>query len=169
MPEQKGKVFFAKDLKASTKAINLIKKREQFVGYTYDDLDKSNPRKFIKKGMKYKGTLTIGYGHTRGVKPGQQISKKDAEKLLIKDMQSAVKAVKKHVKVKITQNQFDALVSFVFNVGEKAFANSKLLKLINANHVKDASNQFNLWIVSKGRICRGLVNRRAEERKVFLA
>ncbi len=169
LPSQKGRVFYAKNLKPSSQAINLIKKREKFVSYTYDDLDKYNPRKFIKKGMKYKGTLTIGYGHTRGVKPGMQLSKKDAEKLLVKDMKSAVKAVKKHVKVKITQNQFDALVSFVFNVGERAFKDSQLLKYINANRFKDASNQFPLWKVSNGQVCRGLINRRAEERKVFLA
>ena len=162
-----GALKEAKNMSFSNKALNLIKSREQLVLYTYDDLDKSNPRKFIKKGMKYKGTLTIGYGHTKNVKPGQKINQKKAEKLLREDIKKAEKAVRQLVKVKITQNQFDALVSFAFNVGKNAFEKSDLLKFINSQKFDSASAEFPRWRYSKGQVCRGLVNRRADERKLF--
>jgi len=155
-------------MKPSDKAYNLIKKYEKLVLYTYDDLDKSNPRKFIKKGIKYKGTLTIGYGHIKGVKPGQKITKKQAEKYLCHDVDEAVKTVQESVKVPLKQNEFDALVSFVYNVGSGAFECSTLLKCLNSGDFDGAAGQFGRFVYSKQRRLRGLVIRREQERKMFV-
>ena len=152
----------------SDNAYKIIKKYETLVLYTYDDLDKSNPKKFIKKGMKYKGTLTNGYGHTKGVKPGQTITKKQAEKYLRDDVDEAVKTVQESVKVPLKQNEFDALVSFVYNVGPGAFKCSTLLKCLNSGDFDGAAGQFGRFVYSKQRRLRGLVYRREKERKMFV-
>ena len=162
-----GKILNPSKLKPSNDAYNIIKGEEKLVLCTYDDLDKSWPRKFIKKGMKYRGTLTIGYGHTKGVKSGQKITESQANKYLEQDVSNAVKAVKKYVKVDLKQNEFDALVSFAYNSGEGNFKNSTLLKCVNNNDFKGAAQQFDKWIYSKGQICKGLVKRRGLERKLF--
>ena len=164
--KREGKIYKKPSkLDPSGAAYNLIKGEEQLVLYTYDDLDPN--LRFIQKGDKYRGTLTIGYGHTKGVKPGQRIDKKKAEKYLKQDVKQAVKAVKKYVKVKLKQNEFDALVSFAYNVGEGNFKGSALLKYVNSNDFSGAAKQFDRWIYSKGRKCNGLVRRRRLERQLF--
>ena len=82
-------------------------------------------------------------------------------------MKDAVDSVKKNVKVKLTQNQFDALVSFVFNVGPTSFKNSKLLKCVNAGDFTAASEQFSRWKYANNQEQPGLVKRRADERRLF--
>ena len=77
------------------------------------------------------GILTIGYGHTAGVKPDDIIGAERAELLLEMDLMDVERAVSGLVKVPLNDNQFSALVSFVFNVGEGAFAKSTLLKKLN--------------------------------------
>ena len=120
--KREGKIYKKPSkLRPSQNAYDIIKGEEQLVLYTYDDLDPKPKKRFIKKGDRYRGTLTIGYGHVRGVKPGQQINAKKAERYLKQDVSKAVKAVKKHVKVNLKQNEFAALVSFVYNVGEGNF------------------------------------------------
>ena len=96
------------------------------------------------------------------------VSEKDAEKYLKQDMKKAEQAVKKHVKVELTQCQHDALVSFVFNLGEGNFKKSTLLKLVNKGEFKKASHQFDRWIYAKGVPCKGLIKRRASEKELFL-
>jgi GH24 family phage-related lysozyme (muramidase) len=112
---------------------------------------------------------TIGYGHTHTTKQGMKITEKQAEALLRKDIAWAEKAVNNLVVVPLTQNQFDALVSFVFNVGEGAFSTSTLLRLLNSGDYNGAANQFLRWNKQKGRVLNGLTKRREEERKLFLS
>lgn len=112
---------------------------------------------------------TIGYGHTHTTKQGMKITEAQAEALLRKDIAWVEEAVNKFVVVPLTQNQFDALASFVFNVGEGAFSKSTLLRLLNSGDYEGAANQFLRWNKQKGRILKGLTKRREEERKLFLS
>jgi lysozyme len=116
---------------------------------------------------------TIGNGHTKGVKLGQVITKEQAEVFLREDLKVAEDTVNKLVKVKITQNQFDALVSLVFNIGTGNFANSSVLKFLNAGNYKAAADRFRLWNKQKQKDgsfkeLGGLTKRREQERELFL-
>jgi lysozyme len=113
------------------------------------------------------GVWTIGYGHTKGVKQGDTCSIHDAYNWLREDCQGAEDAVHDLVVQPINQNQFDALVSFVFNLGRMAFANSTLLKMLNAGDYPGAARQFPRWNRVKGKIARGLVARRRDEVELF--
>ncbi len=115
---------------------------------------------------------TIGYGHTKSVtkadvKNGKTISKKEAERLLKQDLNWAEKAVNKAVKVKLTQSQFDALVSFTFNVGAGAFNRSTLLKKLNSGDYEAVPAELARWNKGGGRILAGLVKRRAIEGQMW--
>lgn len=70
--------------------------------------------------------------------------------------------------VPLSQNQFDALVSLVYNIGETAFSNSTLLKKLNAKDYQGAADQFPRWNKGGGQVLKGLVRRRADERDLFL-
>lgn len=118
------------------------------------------------------GKPTIGYGHL--IKPYESfttITEAKASALLAKDVSSAEAAVNRGVKVPINQNQFDALVSFAFNVGNSAFANSTMLKRINAGQYTEAANEFGRWVFitvgGKKVISNGLVNRRTADYNLF--
>lgn len=115
------------------------------------------------------GVPTIGVGHTRGVQMGDRISMFQAERYLAEDVRQFEDAVNRLVRVRLTQNQFNALVSFTFNLGETNLANSTLLKRLNAGNYVGAAAQFGLWVRSGGRITQGLINRRAAEKAMFLA
>ena len=106
------------------------------------------------------GVLTIGYGHTKGVKLGMRITERDAEKILREDLKEFENYVRK-LNVAKTQGQFDALVDFCFNLGTKALEGSTLLKLIkqHADEVR-IRYQFMRWIYSGKKILPGLVKRR---------
>ena len=140
-------------MKASFNCINLIKEFEGCKLEAYLDSV---------------GIATIGFGSTRGVKLGQKITYQETEQLLIRDMAFAENAVNILVKSKINQNQFDALVSFVFNLGEGNFGKSTLLRKINANP-NDISirQEFNKWINAGGKPLNGLVRRRAKESELY--
>lgn len=112
---------------------------------------------------------TIGWGHTMGVKQGDKITKVQAQEFFIQDKQWAEDAVNQRVKVPLTQEQFDALVSLVFNIGANAFSRSTLLKKLNRKDYQGAADQFNVWVKQKGKTLTGLVRRRAEERSYFLS
>lgn len=112
---------------------------------------------------------TIGYGHTLTTKPGMMISHQDAEKLLERDLERFEKAVIKNVTVPLTQNQFDALVSFTFNVGIGAFKTSTLLSYLNRKDYSGAAEQFLRWTRAGKQILPGLVKRRKDEFKLFLS
>lgn len=115
------------------------------------------------------GVWTIGYGHTGAdVREGLTIPLSEAERLLTRDLRVAEGHVNDAVKVKLTQNQFDALVSFVYNVGGGAFRSSTLLKLLNAGDYGNAADQLLRWNKDNGKVVDGLTNRRREERSLFL-
>lgn len=113
------------------------------------------------------GVPTIGYGHTHGVKMGDRITEEQAERLLIGDLIVAETEVNRYG-FDLTQNQFDALVSFVFNVGAGNFRSSTLLKRLKANpNDPDIANQFKRWVYGDGKVLPGLVRRRNEEAKLY--
>jgi lysozyme len=111
---------------------------------------------------------TIGWGHTHGVEKGDVITKAQAQSYFDADVAWAEAAVNKSVKVGLTQHQFDALVSFVFNIGETDFKTSTLLRKLNAGDYEGAANELPRWKYQKGEVLRGLVRRRAEEMEYFL-
>lgn len=115
------------------------------------------------------GVWTIGYGHTGSdVWPGLVITEKWAEQLLEEDLKRFEAYVSGYVRVDLTQDQFDALVSFTYNVGAEAFKNSTLLRKLNAGDYEGASKEFARWNKSKGKVLPGLVKRREKERKLFV-
>ncbi len=118
------------------------------------------------------GVLTIGYGHTKIVKPGMTINKEMAELLLKIDVMDAESAVRDLVNIELNQNQFDALVSFTFNIGRRNLERSTLLKLLNAGKILEAGEEFMKWTKARQpgglKELPGLVKRRAEEKTLFL-
>lgn len=115
------------------------------------------------------GVWTIGYGHTKGAKPGMTITRQQAEALLREDLLTAENTVNR-LHLKLNQNQFDALVSFVFNVGSGNFQRSTLLKKIQANANDPAiASEFNKWNRGGGRVLPGLVKRRKQEAELYFS
>lgn len=114
------------------------------------------------------GVPTIGVGHTHNVKLGQCCSQQQADLWLTQDLEDAGAAVASLVKVPLTQEQFDALTSFVFNFGATKFGASTLLILLNKGNYKAAADQFSRWVYSDGKVEPGLVTRRAAEADLFL-
>ena len=115
------------------------------------------------------GVWTIGYGHTLSAMPGMQISELRALDLLQQDVENAEFAVQSFVHAPLTQYQFDALVSFVFNIGVGAFRSSTILRLINerAADMRIAA-EFKRWVYGNGKKLGGLEVRRAAERRMYL-
>lgn len=109
------------------------------------------------------GVWTIGYGHTRDVRPGQTITEAEATALLRADLAEAEAAVTRLVKVPLTDGQFAALVSFVFNVGQGAFGSSTLLRRLNSGDYDAVPGELARWSRAGGRVVQGLANRRAAE------
>lgn len=115
------------------------------------------------------GIWTIGYGHTGpDVTPGMRVTQEQAESLLRKDVAEAEDAVRSLVKAPISQSQYDALVSFVFNVGRTAFMNSTLLRLLNQGDWVSAAAEFAKWHKAGKKALEGLLRRRIEEMILFL-
>lgn len=115
------------------------------------------------------GIWTIGYGHTGpDVHEGQVITKDEALALLGKDLTSHVLQASGYIAVDVTQNQFIALTSFIYNIGVGAFRDSTLLKLLNRGDIQGAADQFLLWNKAGGKVLAGLTRRREAERSMFL-
>jgi lysozyme len=114
------------------------------------------------------GVPTIGYGHTKGVKMGDVCTKEQALAYLHDDTKEAVSAVNDLVKIPITQDQFDALVDFVFNIGRPQFASSTLLRVLNSGDYFAASKQFGRWKYDNGKEVAGLIARRKRTADMFL-
>lgn len=112
---------------------------------------------------------TIGYGHTKGVKPSDQITQAQAEAFLSEDLAVFELTVNSAIKCLMTQNQFDAMVSLAFNIGGGNFAQSTLVKKFNAGDVQGAADQFPRWKFANGNEMLGLIKRRAAERELFLS
>jgi lysozyme len=114
------------------------------------------------------GVWTIGAGHTGPeVIEGMRIDDSQVDAYLREDLAEAEEAINRLVKCELNQHQFDALVSFVFNIGVGAFAKSTILKLLNQCDMAGAAKQFARWNKVKGRIVGGLIKRRALERRIF--
>jgi len=116
------------------------------------------------------GIWTIGYGHTGDeVRSGFRIDAAQADALLRKDLGTAEEAVRAWVTQPLAQPSFDALVSFVFNVGATAFAGSTLLRKLNEGDMEGAAAEFERWRYAGGRVLPGLLRRRIAERTLFLS
>ncbi|EEJ8283266.1 lysozyme [Salmonella enterica] len=111
---------------------------------------------------------TIGYGHTTGIEPDDVITEEQAILLLRQDIAKSERVVNQCVHVPLTQNQFDALTSFVFNLGVRRFRTSTLLKKLNAGDYDGASREFGRWVNVGSKILPGLIRRREAERMLFL-
>ena len=135
-------------MKASDKAYNLIKRWEGCSLKSYNC---------------HAGVCTVGYGNTSDARPNQVISYKQALELLHKDVTNVENQLNNLIKVSLNQNQFDALVSFVFNIGGGAFELSTCLKRINSKEFKKVPDEIMRWKYSKGKVLAGLEKRRAEE------
>ena len=115
------------------------------------------------------GVLTIGFGHTGSdVKEGQVVTYKEAYNMLLEDLKRYASGLAAWVNVKVTEDQYIALLSLAFNVGVGAVAKSTLLRLLNAGDIEAAGDEFLKWAYAAGRELPGLVRRRREERKLFL-
>jgi len=119
------------------------------------------------------GVWTIGFGTTKypngiRVKKGDTCTLDQAKAYMQNDLKSFEQTVNNTVKVPLSQNQFDALVSLAYNIGSTAFKNSTLVRQLNEGNYKAAANQFNVWVNAGGKRMQGLVNRRAAERTLFL-
>lgn len=114
------------------------------------------------------GVPTIGVGHTHGVRLGDRCTVQQADVWLSQDLEAAAAGVTSLVKVPLTQGQFDALTSFVFNFGTKKFAESTMLVLLNKGSYPAAAAQLPLWVHANGRVEDGLVRRRHAEWLMFL-
>lgn len=140
------------DMTFSDRCVSLVK---QFEGYS---------------ATAYKcpaGVWTIGYGTTSGVSPGDRVTATEADALLRQELSEAAECVEDLVNPALTQNAFDALCSFVYNVGRGAFAGSTMLKHINAARMAAAANEFDRWVFAKGKRLKGLEVRRAAEKRLF--
>ncbi|HET8689174.1 MAG TPA: lysozyme [Methanosarcina sp.] len=140
----------------SNNGLELTKSSESFSAKAYKDSG---------------GVWTVGWGTTRI--NGRPVNKDDvvdelyALVLLKEDVASACETVNRLVTVPLNQNQFDALVDFVYNLGEEQFARSTLLKKLNAKDYVGASNEFQKWVFDNGQVLKGLVVRRAKEKALF--
>ncbi len=119
------------------------------------------------------GVWTIGYGTIKypnsvRVKKGDTCTEQQAEDYLRNDLAKFEAAINKLVKVPLTQNQFDALASFTYNLGETNLTNSTLLKKLNKGDYQGAADQFLVWNRAGGKVMKGLVRRREAERALFL-
>jgi lysozyme len=115
------------------------------------------------------GVLTIGYGHTGGVKAGDRITEDEAEALLRKDLRRFERAVEAQIEVPLDQSQFDALVSFTFNLGPHALKQSTLRRKLNQGDYSGAAEEFQRWVYAGGKRLKGLERRRKAESDLFKA
>lgn len=147
-------------MNVSDKCINMIKHHEGFVRKPYQDPI---------------GLWTVGVGHLIG--DGKKLPKEwnkeftdeEVDNILCDDLERFEIGIQRLTKVPLTQSQFDALVSFSFNVGLGNFQSSTLRSKLNRGDYEGASNEFPKWRKAGGKILPGLVKRRADERALFLS
>lgn len=118
--------------------------------------------------------VTIGFGSTRWedgspIQLGQTVSRERAKHLMARELEAIEQTVGELVKVPLTQGQFDALCSFVYNVGAGAFKASSLLRMLNGGNAREAAEEFLRWNKNDGTVMPGLVKRREAERAMFLS
>ena len=115
------------------------------------------------------GFLTVGVGHRCSLPEGTIITQEQADAFLRSDLVSAENDIKSCVSVDLTDNEFSALVSLVFNIGGPNFRSSTMLKFLNQNDKAGAANEFPKWDHAGGRVVQGLLARRLAERSLFLS
>lgn len=113
------------------------------------------------------GVWTIGYGHTKDVSEGDEISASEAEQLLVEDLTAFSNDLSRLVNVPVSEGQYIALLSLAFNVGATAVKKSTLLFHLNHGRYDDAAAEFDKWLYAGGKVSEGLKRRRAAERKLF--
>lgn len=145
-------------MRTSKVGIDLISGYEKTLLEAYDD----------GVGVWTIGTGTTVYPNGKKVKKGDTCTLAQAKTYFAHDLKRFESSVNNLVKVPLSQNQFDALVSLVYNIGETAFADSTLLKKLNAKDYQGAADQFPLWNKGGGKVLKGLVRRRGDERALFL-
>lgn len=138
----------------SQRGIQLIKRWEGCKLKTYRDV---------------KGVLTIGWGTTdpRYAFDGNEITQAQADHLFMQDILKFQREITPLIRVEIAQGHWDALVSLAYNIGSGAFRRSTLLRLLNNGDYAGAQARFSRWIYSGKKVYQGLVNRRADEARVF--
>ena len=110
---------------------------------------------------------TLGWGHTRAVAMGDTCTQAQADAWFLEDIAWVEDCVNGAVNVPLTQQEFDALCSLVFNIGCGQFKTSTLLRLLNASDYDGASEQFAVWNRQAGQVLAGLTKRRAAEAELF--
>ena len=113
------------------------------------------------------GVWTIGYGHTKGVTPSDSISQEEAEQMLVDELHEYESYVNEYVTVALSQNQFDALVSWVYNLGPANLKASTMLKVLNSGEYEDVPAQIKRWNKAGGKVLEGLIRRREAEACLF--
>lgn len=144
-------------MKLSQNGIELIKQFEGYSSKSYPDPATGG------------APWTIGYGTTKGVKPGMVITAEQAEKMLRDDVAKFESGVSSLITAPTTQGQFDAMVSLAYNIGLGNFGKSTLLKKHNARCYTCAADQFRVWNRANGKVMNGLTKRRAAEREVYMS
>ena len=139
-------------MKTSQKGINLIKSFEGCKLQSYRDSV---------------GVLTIGYGHTLGVYAGMRITLQEAEDLLKNDLIIYESCIHKLVKVNLTQNEFDSLVSWTYNLGCGSLRKSTMLKYLNEGKKQFVTSEMIKWNKAGGQVLKGLIRRREAEATLF--
>jgi len=140
-------------MKISNTCIEFIKTFEELRLEAYDDGG---------------GVWTIGWGHTKGVYPGDECTEEEAVSMFEWDVAEVEDAINMYVDVDLDQGEYDALVSLAFNIGVPAFHGSTLLRLLNNGADRESvSKQFPRWNKDNGKVIKGLVRRREAERKMF--
>ena len=146
-------------MKITKECFEMIKSFEGLRLESYDDLQPSKPARLLTR---IKGTLTIGYGHTKDVYIGQVITVEEAEAYLQQDIQKYENYVDKFVPHSLNINQYSALVSFAYNCGL-----GNLQKLVKNRNLNEIGNAILLYNKSGGKVLAGLVRRRTAEQKMY--
>ncbi len=113
------------------------------------------------------GVWTIGYGHTKGVYEGMTITQEQAEQMLLDELKEYESYVDDLVTVPLNQNQFDALVVWVYNLGPTNFRKSTLLKELNNGNYQAVPIEIKRWNKAGGQVLEGLIKRRKAEANLF--
>ena len=134
---------------------------------------KSHEALRLKAYQDSKGVWTIGWGHTKGVKPGDVITREQAEQFIRDDFAWVERTLNADLvtgrdKPLVTQNEFDALCSLVFNIGSNAYLESTVRRKIKQGDKMAAAHAFGMWVYSNHKFVQGLANRRADETRLFL-
>ena len=114
------------------------------------------------------GVWTIGYGHTKGVQPGDEWSEDHANHMLEVELEEYENYVSTAVTVPLSQNQFDALVSWVYNLGNGNLTSSTMLKVLNSGDYDGVPAQIKRWNKAGGKVLEGLTRRRQAEADMFV-